>query len=124
MWKNVIKAKYGIDDLGWWLKMSSFSHGMDFWKSILACLERFKSLVHFEVKDGSRVLLLSLLSSSSSSFWSLSSNLHRNMVSTHVCLHRVFACSFLKVLSYIIFFIFGIFLDNLFSQFLFLYCEN
>ena len=27
-----------------------------FWKSILAGLERFKSLVHFEVKDGSRVL--------------------------------------------------------------------
>ena len=26
------------------------------WKSILASLERFKSLVHFEVKDGSRFL--------------------------------------------------------------------
>ena len=56
MWKNVIKAKYGIDDLGWWSKMSSFSHGVGFWKSISASLERFKSLVHFEVKDGSRVL--------------------------------------------------------------------
>uniref|UniRef100_A0A7C9AA13 Reverse transcriptase domain-containing protein n=1 Tax=Opuntia streptacantha TaxID=393608 RepID=A0A7C9AA13_OPUST len=56
MWKNVIKAKYGTDDLGWWSKMSSFSHGVGFWKSISACLERFKSLVHFEVKDGSRVL--------------------------------------------------------------------
>ena len=56
MWKNVIKAKYGIDDLDWWSKMSSFSYGVGFWKSILAGLERFKSLVHFEVKDGSRVL--------------------------------------------------------------------
>ena len=56
MLKNVIKAKYGIDDLGWWSKMSSFPHGVGFWKSILAGLERFKSLVHFEVKDGLRVL--------------------------------------------------------------------
>ena len=56
MWKNVIKAKYGIDDLGWWSKMSFFSRGVGFWKSISAGLERFKSLVHFEVKDGSRVL--------------------------------------------------------------------
>ena len=56
MWKNVIKEKYGIDDLGWWSKMSSFSHGVGFWKSISASLERFKSLVHFEVKDGSRNL--------------------------------------------------------------------
>ena len=53
MWKNVIKAKYGIDDLCWWSKMSSSSHGVGFWKSILT--ERFKSLVHFEVKDGLRV---------------------------------------------------------------------
>jgi len=37
-------------------KMSSSSHGAGFWKSILAGLERFKSLVHFDVKDGSRVL--------------------------------------------------------------------
>jgi len=46
MWKNVITAKYGIDDLGWWTKKSSYSHGASFWKYILA--ERFKSLVHFE----------------------------------------------------------------------------
>ena len=56
MWRNVIKAKYGSDELGWWSKMSSSSHGVGFWKSILGGLERFKSLVHFEVKDGSRVL--------------------------------------------------------------------
>jgi len=36
MWRNVIKAKYGINDLGWWTKKSSFSHGVNFWKSILA----------------------------------------------------------------------------------------
>jgi len=56
MWKNVIKAKYGINELGWWSKKSSYSHGVCCRKSILACLKRFRSLVHFEVKDGSRVL--------------------------------------------------------------------
>jgi len=56
MWKNVIKVKYGIDELGWWSKKSSYSHGVGCWKSILTSLERFKSLVHFEVKGGSRVL--------------------------------------------------------------------
>ena len=56
MWKNVIKAKYGIDELGWWSKKSLYPHGVGCWKSILAGVERFKSLVHFEVKDGSRVL--------------------------------------------------------------------
>ena len=56
MGKNVIKAKYEIDDLGWWSKKSSYCHGVSFWKSILVGLEHFKSLVHFEVKDGSRVL--------------------------------------------------------------------
>jgi len=54
--KNVFKAKYGIEDLGWWTKRSSYSHGFSFWKSILAGLKHFKSLVHFEVKDGTRVL--------------------------------------------------------------------
>jgi len=56
MWKNVSAAKYEIDDLGWWSKMSSYSHGFGFWKSILTSLEHFKSLVHFKVEDGSRVL--------------------------------------------------------------------
>jgi len=52
----VIKAKYGINDLDWWSKKRSYSHGVACWKSILVCLERFKSLEHFELKDGSRVL--------------------------------------------------------------------
>ena len=30
MWKNVIKAKYEIDNLSWWSKMSSCSHGVGF----------------------------------------------------------------------------------------------
>ena len=42
----MIKAKYGIDELGWWSKKSSYSHGIGCWKSILAGLEHFKSLVH------------------------------------------------------------------------------
>jgi len=56
MWKNVIKEKYGIDELDWWSKKSSYYYGVSCWKSILAGLERFKSLVYFEVKDDSRVL--------------------------------------------------------------------
>jgi len=28
MWKNMIKAKYGIDEFGWWNKKSSYSHGV------------------------------------------------------------------------------------------------
>jgi len=28
MWKNVIKAKYGIDNLGWWSKKSPHPHGV------------------------------------------------------------------------------------------------
>ena len=52
MWKNVIKVKYGIDDLGWWTRKSSYFHGVSCWKSISIGLECFKSLVHFEVKDG------------------------------------------------------------------------
>jgi len=54
--KNVTTPKYGIDELGWWNKKSSYSHSVDYWKSTLAGLECFKFLVHFVVKDGSRVL--------------------------------------------------------------------
>jgi len=28
MWKNVIKAKYGIDEFGWWSDKSSYPHGV------------------------------------------------------------------------------------------------
>ena len=51
----MIVAKYGVDILGWWTKKSSFAHGLGCWKSILVGLERFKSLVRFEVNNGSRV---------------------------------------------------------------------
>ena len=54
--KKCDQAKYGIDELGWWSKKSSYPHDVGCWKSILAGLKRSKSLVHFEVKDGSRVL--------------------------------------------------------------------
>jgi len=56
MWKNVTKVKYGIDDLGRRTKKNSYSNRVSCWKSILVGLERFKSLVHYEVKDGSRIL--------------------------------------------------------------------
>ena len=55
MWKNV-KAKCGIDDLGWWTKKSSYTHGVSCWQAILGRLKHCKSLMHFEVKDGLRVL--------------------------------------------------------------------
>ena len=54
LWKNVIKVKYWINDLGWWTK-SYYSHRVSCWKSTSVGLGRFKSLVHFLVKDGSRV---------------------------------------------------------------------
>ena len=52
MSKNVKAAKYGINDLGWWTKESSYSHGVSCLKSMSAY--RFKSLVHSKVNDGSR----------------------------------------------------------------------
>jgi len=52
----VIKAKYGIANLGSLTAKGSYSHGVSFCKSILAGLEHFKSLVYFELKDGSRIL--------------------------------------------------------------------
>jgi len=56
MWRNVIQVKYRINDLGWWTKKNPYPHEVSCWISISTGLERFKSLVHFEVKDGSTVL--------------------------------------------------------------------
>jgi len=53
---NVIKVKYRIDDYGSQTKKSFYSHKVSCWKSILVVFEHFKSLVYFEVKEGSRVL--------------------------------------------------------------------
>jgi len=50
--------KYGVDILGWWTKKSPFAHRVGCWKSILAGLEHFKSLVNFKAKNGSRVHFL------------------------------------------------------------------
>jgi len=52
----MLKEKYGVDDLGWWSQKISHVHGVGCWKSILASLEHFKSLVHFEVRIGTGVL--------------------------------------------------------------------
>jgi len=49
----VVKVKYGVNDLSWWTKKSFYSHRVNCWKSVSADFERFKSLVHLEVKDGS-----------------------------------------------------------------------
>jgi len=46
-WKYVIKAKYGIDDLGWWSKKSSYVHGFGCQKLISAVVEPFKFFVIF-----------------------------------------------------------------------------
>jgi len=42
MWINVMKVKYGIDDMGWWTKKSSCFRGVSCWKSISVGLEHFK----------------------------------------------------------------------------------
>ena len=53
--KNVIKAKYGIDDMGWWIRRVLLPMELTVGNLFLAGLERFKFLVYFEVKDDSRV---------------------------------------------------------------------
>ena len=50
---NVINAKYGIDDLPWWSKKNCIL--MELAVEIYFA-KHFKTLVHLEVKDGSRVL--------------------------------------------------------------------
>jgi len=52
----MVKIKYGIDRLGWWSKNNPHPHGVGWWKSIISGLDQFKSLVNFEVNNGSRVL--------------------------------------------------------------------
>ena len=56
LWRKVIASKYGVDNSGWWSMKSSNAHGFGCWKSILVRLELFKTLVHFKVKNGSKVL--------------------------------------------------------------------
>ena len=55
-WRKVIVAKYGVEDLGWWSKKSFYAHGVGCWKAILGSLELFKSLVRFQIGNGSRFL--------------------------------------------------------------------
>ena len=56
LWRQVIASKYGVDNSGWWSKKCPKAHGVGCWKSILAGLELFKTLLHFKVKNGSKVL--------------------------------------------------------------------
>jgi len=56
LWKDLLKMTYDVDKLGWWSKKSSNPHGVGCWKSITSELDLFKSLVHFKVGNGSRVL--------------------------------------------------------------------
>jgi len=56
-WRKVIIFKYGADNLGWWSKKSPYPHRVGCWKFILAGLKLFKTLVHFQVRNGSRVLV-------------------------------------------------------------------
>jgi len=43
-------AKYAVDSFGCGTKRSPCAHGADCWKSVLALLDLFNSLVYFEVK--------------------------------------------------------------------------
>jgi len=52
LWRNVIITKFGVHILGSWTKKSALAHGEGCWKSTLAGLEHFKSLVYFKVKNG------------------------------------------------------------------------
>jgi len=55
-WRKVIVSKYGVDTLGWWTKKSPYAHGVHCWKSILTGLKPFKTLVRFQIGNGSRFL--------------------------------------------------------------------
>jgi len=55
LWKNVVELKYGVNGFGWWSKKSKHPHGVGCWKSIISGLDRFKSVVNFEVNNGARV---------------------------------------------------------------------
>ena len=58
LWRNVMGVKYGVDILCWWLRKGPYSYGVGRWRSVrsyFTSFEHFKSLVHFEVKNGSRV---------------------------------------------------------------------
>ena len=52
----MIVTKYGAEKLGWWSKKSFYAHRVGCWKSILGGLELFKTIVRFQVGNGSRVL--------------------------------------------------------------------
>ena len=52
----MVASKYGVNNLRWWSKKSPYAHGVGCWKSILVGLELFKTLVHFKIRNGSRVL--------------------------------------------------------------------
>ena len=52
MWRT----KYGVDNSGWWSKKSSYAHGVGCWKSIISDVDHLRSLVHYRVKNGLRIL--------------------------------------------------------------------
>ena len=54
----MIASKFGVHNLGCWSKKGPYVHGVGCSKSILAGLELFKTVVHFKVRNGSRVLFL------------------------------------------------------------------
>ena len=56
LWRKVIASKYGVDNSGWWSKKSPNAYGAGCLKSILVGLELFKTLVHFKVKNDSKIL--------------------------------------------------------------------
>ena len=59
LWKKVILSKCETYSLSyWWRKRNPYAHGVSCQKSIHAGLDFFKSLIYFEVRNGSKVFLM------------------------------------------------------------------
>ncbi|KAF5191708.1 Lipoxygenase, partial [Thalictrum thalictroides] len=56
LWKQVIREKYGKEDLGWFTKKINHSHKCSMWKDIMKGSEEFMRRVKMEVEKGDRTL--------------------------------------------------------------------
>jgi len=52
----VIKTKYRVNNFGWWSKKSSYALGVGCLEIYYEGFDELRSLVHFNVKNGSKIL--------------------------------------------------------------------
>ena len=51
LWRKVVVAKYGVDNLGWWSKKSCYAHGVGCWKAILGGFGALQDFGAFSGRD-------------------------------------------------------------------------